>query len=50
MKYNEIKTPEQLLKYMSESIKYGMVDETGLEYGPWNDQEFQDACRTKWRL
>lgn len=50
MKYNEIKTPEQLLKYMSASIKYGFVDETEKEYGPWNNQEFQDACRTKWRL
>lgn len=50
MKYNEIKTPEQLLKYMNEFIKYGFVDEDGKEYGSWNNKQFQDACRTEWRL
>lgn len=50
MKYNDVKTPEQLLKYMDENIKYGFVDDNGKEYGPWNNREFQEGCRTKWHL
>lgn len=50
MKYNDIKTPEQLLKYMDENIKYGFVDVNEKIYGTWNNQEFQQECQTKWRL
>ncbi len=50
MKYSDIKTPEQLLKYMDENIKYGFVDDSGKEYVPWNNLEFQEGCQTKWRL
>ena len=50
MKYNDIKTPEQLLQYMDESIKYGFVDDNEKIYGPWNNQEFQQGCQTNWRL
>ena len=50
MKYNDIKTPEQLLKYMDENIKYGFVDDNEKIYGPWNNQEFQQGCQTNWRL
>lgn len=46
MKYNDIKTPEQLLQYMDESIKYGFVDDNEKIYGPWNNQEFQQGCQT----
>ncbi len=50
MKYEDIKTPEQLLKYMDENIKYGFVDVNGKAYGPWDNQEFQEGCQTKWHL
>ena len=50
MEYKDIKTPEQLLKYMDENIKYGFVDDNGKEYGPWDNQEFQESCQTKWHL
>ena len=50
MKYKEIKTPEQLLKYMDENIKYGFVDDAGKRYGAWDQQEFQEGCRKNWHL
>lgn len=50
MEYKDIKTPEQLLKYMDENIKYGFVDNDGKTYGPWDNEEFQHGCQTKWRL
>lgn len=50
MKYSEIKTPEQLLKYMNENIKYGFVDDIGKKHGSWDNEEFQFSCKTKWKL
>lgn len=50
MKFEEIKTPEQLLKYMDENINYGFVDNDLKKYGPWDEEEFQEGCRTKWHL
>lgn len=50
MKYSDIKTPEQLLKYMDDNVKYGFVDGDGNIYGPWDNQKFQEKCQTNWRL
>lgn len=50
MEYKDIKTPEQLLKYMIKNIKYGFVDDNGKVYGLWDNQEFQEGCQTKWHL
>lgn len=50
MEYKDIKTPEQLLKYMEENIKYGFVDNTGKCYEPENREEFQNDWATKWQL
>lgn len=50
MEYKDIKTPEQLLKYMDENIKYGFVDDNGKEYGLWDNEGFQEGCQTKWYL
>lgn len=50
MKYKDVKTPIQLLKYMEENIKYGFVDNSGKQYTPVNMEEFQSACKTKYRL
>ncbi len=33
MEYKDIKTPEQLLKYMIENIKYGFLDDNEKVYG-----------------
>jgi len=35
---------------MNEFIKYGFVDESGKEYGSWNNQELQEGSRMKWHL
>ncbi len=50
MEYIDVKTPEQLLKYMEENIKYGFVDYNRNVYIPRNNNKFQEACKTKWRL
>lgn len=50
MKYKDVKTPIQLLKYMEENIKYGFVDDNGKQYTPINIEEFQEACKTKYKL
>ncbi len=50
MGYKDIKTPKQLIEFMTENIKYGLVDEDGNIYGAWNNKEFQEACWTKWKL
>lgn len=49
MKYEDVKTPTQLLKYMDENIKYGFVDDDGQEHTPSNNN-FQEECKKKWRL
>jgi len=49
MKYCDIKTPEDLLKYMNENIKYGFVDDE-IIYDGKDNQKFQIGCQTKWRL
>ncbi len=50
MQYKDVKIPEQLLNYMDKNIKYGFVDDVGKEYVPSNNEKFQEACKTKWRL
>lgn len=50
MKYESIKTPEQLLTYMNENIQYGFLDSQAKVYENSNSKEFQNGCRIKWRL
>ena len=50
MKYEEIKTPEELLKFMDEHITYGFVDDRGKVYTGENEDEFEEGCQTTWRL
>lgn len=50
MKYEDIKKPTELLDYMNNNIQYGFVDDKGKIYNSSNEKEFQNGCRTKWRL
>ena len=50
MKWEEVKTPKQLLQYMSENIKYGFVDNQGNIYRTQDQEYFQNMHREKWRL
>lgn len=50
MTYELIKTPEELLEYMNQNIKYGFVNSNGKIYLTLNTQELQDAYRKEWRL
>ncbi len=50
MKYEEINTPMQLLDFMNDNIKYGFVDDNKKVYGGSNEDEFENGCRTKWKL
>lgn len=49
MKYEEIRTPKELLEFM-DSIEYGFVDEDNHKYGSWNEEEFENNVTTKWHL
>lgn len=50
MKYEDIKTPEELLEFMNKNIHYGFVDENGIIYDGKNNEIFQIGCQSKWRL
>lgn len=49
MKYDEIKSPFELLNFM-DIIEYGFVDDEGNKYGSWNEDEFEENVITKWHL
>lgn len=53
MKYENIKTPEELFQFMEQNIKYGVKDDDGNIYDGWDNEEsssFQQACATKWKF
>lgn len=50
MKYEDVKTPEQLLKYMNENIRYGFIDDNEKEYGLCNIEQSQKNSKKKWKL
>lgn len=50
MKYEDIKTPKELLFYMNENFSYGFVDKSGMIYDTSNMIAFQNACKEKWFL
>ena len=52
-KYNETKTPEELLEFMDKYITYGIYGTDGKSYTNWENDinsEFQVACQTKYAL
>ena len=50
MKYEDVKSPEELLLFMSENISYGVATDDGKVYSGADGDLFQEACRTKWKL
>lgn len=50
MTFKEIKTPEQLMKYLDQNFKYGVIDKKGNKYYNSNTAEFQRICETQWEL
>ena len=49
IEYDKVNTPEELLEFMDKYIKYGIKDDDGNIYD-WDQDNFQEACQTKWRL
>ena len=49
MKYEEIKTPEQLMNYMNENISYGIYDYTKNK-AYCVDDDFETLVKNVWRL
>lgn len=52
-KYNEVNTPEELLKFMDKYITYGIYGIDSKSYTNWENDinsEFQIACQTKYAL
>lgn len=50
MKYEDIKTPEELLEFMNENIKYGFVAEDGTVYDMNDPDLMNQQFSDKWRL
>jgi len=50
MKYEEVQTPRELLKFMNENIKYGLVTKEGKIYDDGTKEEWKEACLNFWRL
>jgi len=50
MQYNQIKTPEDLMKFMDENIEYGVIDCNNRTITDSSSDEFQIACNTTWTL
>ena len=42
--FNKVKTPEELLKFMDENVKYGFVDKDNNKYYDSDDEVFYDKC------
>lgn len=50
MTFQEIKTPEQLMKYLDQNFEYGVIDNNGDRFYDSNTKEFQKICNTQWKL
>lgn len=50
MKYEEIKTPIELMKFMDENIKYGVVSNDGKIYDDGTKKDWMKACTSSWSL
>ncbi len=49
MNIDNVKTPEDLMKFLDENIHYGIIDKNGNKLYDSSKQEFQDACNN-WRV
>jgi len=50
MKYEEVKTPEELLKFMSENLTYGFTSPDGEIYTPEDDERYKYGVLNLWKL
>lgn len=50
MTFQEIKTPQQLMRYFDENFEYGVVDNSGKKFFNSDTDEFQKICNEQWRL
>ncbi len=50
MKYEEVKTPEDLMKFMDEHIEYGFVTPSGKVYTTEDDEAFEYGVKNAWRV
>ncbi len=50
MKYADVKTPEELLKFMDEHLQYGFKDSDGSLYTLDDDENFEYGVKNLWRL
>lgn len=50
MEFKDIKTPQELYKYMKENIEYGFIgNKTGKLY-KYDNPNFEEGCRSDWGL
>lgn len=50
MKYTELKSPEDLLKFMAKQITYGVFDKDSKTRYLGDDKDFGFACENLWKL
>ena len=50
MDYEKINTPDELYKFMSDNINYGLLGKDNIEYFPLDNKKFQFACQNEWIL
>ena len=50
MTFQDVQTPEQLMLFLDQSFKYGVVDNEGKANYDSNSSEFQNICNTVWKL
>ena len=48
MDFKDIKTPEELMKWLDENFEYGVIDNKGKKIQ--NGEEFQKACNKYWKV
>lgn len=46
MTFQEIKTPEELMSFLDQNIKYDIIDNNGIPYYNSNSEKFQEVCKT----
>lgn len=46
MTFQEIKTPEELMSFLDQNIKYDIIDNNDIPYYDSNSEKFQGVCKT----
>lgn len=48
--FNSLRTPDELFDFMNKNIDYGFIGNDNKIYNDSSSDEWENACRTKWRL